>query len=413
MAAHIGSESVPEPTERFDWLAGARLVDLERGVVTEPSSILIRSGRIAEILVGSPPRGSKNVLRTEGLYLLPGLITCHVHLQATYPYSQRDPREVPEVTARRAAQHAARLPITGIAAVRTVHEQSQADLRVRREVALHGPLIPRIVAGGRALTAPLGHGDGLGAVVAQGCEGFYRAALEELKDGADHVKIFASGGLARAGEALDKSELSIGEMAGAVQAATEHGTYVVAHSATSSSIRLGLEAGVRSFEHAYVIDAVTAREIASAGAYLTPTLVVTDAFDWMTTAGFAPDAIDRSRRMRQRHLESISMAVEAGVAIVHGTDFPPEAISNGTSLLVRELELMVAAGLSHLDSLRSATVTAARLLGISNQAGHIGIGRSADFVGVSDNPLHTVSTLRTIKLTVLAGQLVRAPAGGT
>jgi imidazolonepropionase-like amidohydrolase len=201
--------------------------------------------------------------------------------------------------------------------------------------------------------------------------------------------------------------MSRSEMVGAVRAATEKGTYVVAHAATSSSIRVGLEAGVRCFEHAYILHETTAKEMVDARAFLTPTLVVTHSPDWMAEAGFSPEAAKRTHQMAGRHLQSIAAAVIAGVSIVHGTDFPPSGRTDGTTLAIRELELLVEAGLAPVDSLRAASTTAARLLGISESAATIQVGARADLIGVSSNPLQSVSTLRSPSLMVSAGKVVK------
>lgn len=390
------------------WLAGGRTIDLQAGVASAPVAIRIESGRVAEV-ASAAPDGAGDVVDCHGLFLLPGITTCHVHLQATYPYSVRDPNEPPARTALRAAAHAERLLVAGITTIRTVHEQAQADLHVREAAAQGWVQAPRIIAGGRALTIPGGHGDGLGAVVASGPDGFYRAARAELEAGAEHVKIFASGGLARAGESLDRPEMSREEMAGAVQAAGERGTYVVAHVASSVVVRLGLEAGVRSFEHAYSLDAVAAAEMADAGAYLTPTLVVTHAVDWMERAGFDAAARDRSSRMAGTHAASAAAAIGAGVRILHGTDFPPAAASDGTTIAVRELELLVEAGLAPVDALRAVTRTPAALLGLGPASWTIASGALADIVAVDADPLQSVSALRHLRVLVRRGRLVAPP----
>jgi imidazolonepropionase-like amidohydrolase len=396
------------------WLDGGQVVDVVGERILPPAALRIADGLIAEITDHAPP-GAPDIVDCDGLFLLPGLASCHVHLQATYPYSERDPNEPAATTALRASGHASRIRRSGITTVRTVHEQSQADLFVRDAAAKGWVSAPRIVAGGRALTTPGGHGDGLGAVVASGPDGFRRAALGELAAGADHVKIFASGGLAREGEALDRPEMTRDEMAAAVQAAAEQGTYVVAHAASTSAIRLGLEAGVRCFEHAYVLDLATARELAGAHAYLTPTLVVTHALDWMETAGFDASAVDRSRRMAAIHVESAAAAIESGVTILHGTDFPPAASSHGTSLAILELELLIRAGMSTAAALRAATVSPGELMGFGPSFGTLVPGAPADVVAVTANPFSSVSALRSLSTVVAGGELVQtvSSSGGT
>ncbi|HEX5466127.1 MAG TPA: amidohydrolase family protein [Candidatus Limnocylindrales bacterium] len=390
------------------WLSEARLVDLEQATASPPLTLEIQDGRVAE-LRAAPPMGEHHVVDCRGLFLMPALTTCHVHLQATYPYAARDPDEPAARTALRAAAHATRLLPLGIATVRTVHEQHQADLRVREAIDRGWARGPRIIAGGRALTAVGGHGDGLGAATASGEDGFYGAAMRELEAGADHIKIFASGGLARAGEALDRPELSQAEMRGAVRAAQSAGTYVVAHAASAQAIRVGLEAGVRCFEHAYLLDSSTAARMAEAKAYLTPTLVVTHTDDWMAAAGFDRPARERSARMAATHLASAKTAIEAGVQILHGTDFPPDGHSSGTTLTVRELELLVAAGLTAPQALLAATRAPASLLGLASTSTSLGRGAPADLIGVADDPLYSVSALRDLRLVMHAGELVVGP----
>ena len=195
-------------------------------------------------------------------------------------------------------------------------------------------------------------------------------------------------------------------MRAAVDAATERGTYVVAHAAGSATIRRGLEAGVRSFEHAYLLDDETARAMADARAFLTPTLVVTNASDWMAATGFDRAAVERSAAMADVHLASARRAIEAGVSIVHGTDIPSDGESDGTMLAVRELELLVAAGATTLSALQAITLTAARLLGQEGAIGEVRPGAVADFVAMPDDPMQSVSALRSLDFVMAAGAVV-------
>ena len=203
--------------------------------------------------------------------------------------------------------------------------------------------------------------------------------------------------------------MSRDEMAGAVRAARERGTYVVAHASSSMAIRVGLEAGVRCFEHAYMLDPDTAAEMVDADAYLTPTLVVTHALDWMEGAGFDAAAQGRSSRMADLHTASAAAAIEAGVHIVHGTDFPPGARTGGTTIAVRELELLVDAGLTPLDALRAATRTPGTLLRLGPEFGTLGVGAPADVIAVEADPLRSVSALRRIRMVMREGAIVVNP----
>jgi imidazolonepropionase-like amidohydrolase len=269
---------------------------------------------------------------------------------------------------------------------------------------------PRILGAGRAISTKGGHGQGVGCAYATGEQEFYEAALAELAAGADHVKIFINGGLAGAGEDYEQPEMSDGEIRGAVRAAAEHDTYVVAHSGESAAIRQALAEGVRCFEHAYRLDADTAALLARPGIFLTPTLCVTRSEPWMRAAGLAEHSIENARNAADDHLASIQRAIRAGVTLVNGTDIPPGDLVDGTPAAVYELQLMADAGLSPLLSLQSVSVNAARLLGISDYVGQIRPGYVADFVAVAGNPLDDVAALRTISLVVQGGAVVREEA---
>lgn len=385
------------------WLADLHVIDTETGDATE-SAIQILEGRIAQVTDRLPTGVSAESLG--GAYVVPGLISMHAHLQGVYPHSLRDEREPAAKTALRAAWRARQTVRAGITTVRCLHEQSAVDIALRDAIRTGQSLGPRIYASGRAITTTGGHGHGLGCHVADGKDGLLRAGREELAAGADQLKIFVSGGLARAGESLDEPQMTLDEMEGAVSAATQHGTYVVAHAGGSASIRLGIDAGIRSFEHAYQLDAATAALMADVGAFLTPTLVVTHVFEWMSAVGFASTDIDRSKDASEKHFESIATAIEAGVTVVMGTDFPPGSHDRGVPLAVREMELLQKAGLSPLGAIQAATLNAARLLR-SPELGRVKIGNPADLVAVRGNPIEDIHAMEHIVMVMQDGNIVR------
>ena len=393
------------PTESF--FTNCRIVDVDAGLTTSRQTIRVREGTVADTDAGSPPVAA-DIVDLRGRYVLPGLINCHTHLQGQYPYSRRSAGELPSVTALRAAYQAGRTLHAGITTVRCVHEQSRADLAVRSADAAGWVTAPGILGAGRALTVPGGHGDGLGCVVASGRAGFREAAATELAAGADHVKIFLTGGLARGTESIDDLQMAPSEIAGAVEAAKASDTYVVAHAGGAQAIQAGLAAGVRSFEHGYRLNTTVAEQLAAAGAFLTPTLVVTHATDWMTRLGFDQKAIDRTKAVRQEHEHSVQLAITAGIHLVSGTDFPPaDDWGSGCPMLVREIELLQAAGLTPLESLRTATVTAADLLGLAEKIGIIAPDARADLIAVQNDPLDSPSALRQIQVVIKSGAIIR------
>ena len=219
-------------TSQTSWLANATVVDVEEGRALVERSVEIVDGAIAAISATLPP-GQSNVIDVGGRFVVPGLISCHTHLSIVFPMSATDPTENPAATVLRAAKRARDALGAGITTLRCVHEQHRADLWLRDAQRRGWADVPRIFGAGQAITTPKGHGAGAAWAEAEGEEDFYRAAIEELEAGADHVKVAINGGLAREGEEISRSEMTDEELDGTVRAAQEHGTYVVAHSGAS------------------------------------------------------------------------------------------------------------------------------------------------------------------------------------
>jgi imidazolonepropionase-like amidohydrolase len=342
-----------------------------------------------------------------GRWLLPGLISCHTHLSVVFPFSDTDEAENPALTAYRSAARATAALRAGITTIRCVHEQNRADLLLREAAGRGWISAPRILGAGRAVSVRGGHGAGSGCAYASGEDEFHAAALAELGAGADHVKIFINGGLASAGERVERPEMTDGEIRGAVRAAAHHDTYVVAHSGESATIRQALAQGVRCFEHAYRLDDDTAALLARRGAYVTPTLCVTRSQSWMRANGFAEHTIANAASAADEHLASIQRAIRAGVTLLNGTDYPPGDLVDGVPVAVHELLLMAGAGLSPLQALQSASVNGAALLGIGAHVGQVRPGYAADLIAVGANPLADITALRDISLVVQAGRVIR------
>jgi imidazolonepropionase-like amidohydrolase len=324
--------------------------------------------------------------------------------------SDTDPHEAPAVTAARATLRAKAALAAGITTVRCVHEQHRVDLWMRDAQRGGWLEIPRIYGAGRGITTPGGHGSGAACAEAQGEEGFYEAALAELAAGADHVKIFISGGLAREGEDPSRPEMTDGELTGTVRAAGEHGTYVVAHSGGSLAIRQALERGVRCFEHAYELDDETAGLLARQGAYVTPTLVVTRCEPWMRANGFGEATIANAKMAAEGHMASIERAISAGIPLLAGTDLPPADDVGGLPATVVELTLLEEAGLTRVEALRSATTTPALLMGAADVLGRVQPGFRADLLVVPENPLEDMRALGDVHLVLQDGRAVGGSA---
>jgi len=388
------------------WFSNAQIVDVTTGEIYQNRHFEIVAGVITQIQMDSPA-ASEKAIDLNGQYVLPGIISCHTHLSVVFPFSETDESEHPALTAYRSAQRAHDALQAGITTIRCVHEQNQADLYLKRAMARGWSKGPRIFGAGRALSRPLGHGAGADCSYAEGFEGFYQAAVGELDAGADHIKIFINGGLAHAGESPDIPEMTDEEIAGAVKAAHEHDSYVVAHSGESGAIMQALNQGVRSFEHIYNLNEETANALASRGAFVTPTLCVTRSESWMRKNKFEEHSIQNALRASEQHLVSVKRAIKANIPMVNGTDYPPGDLVDGLPAALHEMYLMHEAGLTPLQTLGSISSTAAALLKQSDTLGQIAPGFAGDFITVNENPLKNLDTLRNITSVYQGGILVR------
>jgi imidazolonepropionase-like amidohydrolase len=391
----------------------ARLVDVVEGRIIDGKAVRVdRSGKISEI--GESTRVAASLEKNEqtidlgGRYLFPGLISCHTHLSVVFPFSLTDPNENPAVTAYRSAQRATEALKAGITTLRSVHEQNQADLMLRAAAKSGWFEGPRIFGAGRALSTPNGHGKGSACSYAKDFDGFYKAASEELAAGADHIKIFITGGLAHAGESPDIPEMTDDEISGVVKAAEEHGTYVVAHAGESKAIQQALRLGVTSFEHGYVMDQETVDAMKAKNVFYSPTLCVTRSESWMRAKGFEEPSIQNALKASERHLESVKLAIKADLRMTNGTDYPPGDLVDGVPAALHELFLMHEAGLSTLKSLQSITSTAAALIRQENSLGQIREGFEGDLIALEGNPLDDPQNLRKIDLVVQAGRVINS-----
>ena len=393
-------------SDQADWLTNVHVVDVTDGTVLRNRSIEIVDGVIRAVST-TLPAAQANVVDTEGRFVVPGLVSCHTHLSIVFPMSATDEGESPAATVLRAAKRAREALDAGITTVRCVHEQNRADLWLRDAQRWGWAEAPRIFGAGRAITTPHGHGAGAACVAAAGEDEFYRAASEELKAGADHIKIFINGGLAREGEGLSRSEMTDEELSGAVRAARQQGTYVVAHSGASPAIRQALSRGVRCFEHAYDLDMPTALLLAREGAYVTPTLVVTRCEPWMRANGFAEATIANARAAADGHLQSIRNAIGAGIPLLCGTDLPPADDVGGLPATVLEMKLLQEAGLSRVAALQTATTNPAKLMGAADHIGQVQPGFGADLVVVDENPLDDLAALGAVRVVLQEGRAVK------
>lgn len=383
-------------------LRGGHVLDLTDGT-WRTADVRLDEGTITAIGPASAERDADEVDVT-GRFLMPGLIDGHVHVTAF----SAELRDLEDTAGSYITAHAARTTRAmlgrGFTTVRDMGGADHGLARAQAEGLLPGP---RLFFCGHALSQTGGHGDmrlpgddrppaaGLGpgiSTVADGVDAVRRAAREELRRGADHIKIMASGGVASPTDRIDSTQFSIAEITAAVEEAAAANRYVGAHAYTARAINRALRAGVRSIEHGNLLDAESLTLLRARDAFLVPTLVTYWALQREGREhGLSATSWAKVEAVLDRGLAAVELAHEAGVRIVFGSD-----LLGGMHRYQNEEFRLRAQVQPIIDVIRSATTTAAELLGRSGRLGVLAPGATADLLVLDADPLADVTVLADI-----------------
>lgn len=384
-------------------LVGARLID---GTGSEPvrgRAVVVESGRIAAVVdEAALPRGRRVDL--DGATLLPGLINCHVHLCFG---AEADPvrpvREEPlAFTAIKALVRARQCAQAGVTTVRDLGGREHVELGVRRALAEGLAAGARIVAAGRPVCMTGGHGHFVGRE-ADGADDVRRAVREQLKAGADVIKLIATGGVMTPGVEPGSPQLTLDEMRAGVEEATKAGRRTAAHAMSSEGIANAVEAGITTIEHGVYLTEEIVAEMVRRGTYLVATLNAPVAIVKGGVAAGIPDfMVRKSEQVMAAHARSFRLACAAGVRIAAGADSGTPL--NGHGSLLPELALMVEHGLSPLAAIRAATGTAAEAIGLGGEIGRIAPGYRADLLAVAGDPAERIEALADVRCVLIGGR---------
>lgn len=356
-----------------------------------------------------PPEAADQVVDLTGKTVLPGLFNVHVHLALRLPFTERrvDPFDRGQrvlLIYRRALEAI----YSGTTSIRCVGEAHFADLEVRNSIRKGVLPGPRIQSAGHALIATAGHGhNSMGCLEADGVEGFRRAAREQLRAGADLIKICLTGGIGTPGEKPADKQMAEDEVAAVVEVAHSANRLVASHTGGVGPVKDCVRLGVDCIEHGYSFDDEAAQMMADAGTRLVPTLCVTQELDYMRRHGVQEWMLTKAKAAAAEHMASIRRAVAAGVTICNGTDMLPSDPVDGTVATIREVELLVEAGLTPLEAIRAATHNSAELCGVLAETGTISAGKQADLLVVDGKPDQTIRDLRNVQLVMRGGAIFR------
>lgn len=400
------------------------LVDTAAGKLLGPSTVIIEGNRVREVSPGKvDPPGATIIRLAAGSTCLPGLMDMHTHLTSETSrdsYSEGFRMNDADI-AFKGAVFAERTLMAGFTTVRDLGERGSGVSVSLRNAVNQGMLKgPRIYTAGKSIASTGGHADPTNGArrgllpdpgpedgVINNVDDARKAVRQHYKDGADLIKITATGGVLSYAKSSDNPQFTVEEVKAIVDTAKDYGYTVAAHAHGKEGMRRAILGGVTSIEHGTQMDAELYPLMKQHGTWYVPTIIA-GAFVTEKAAepGYYPEIVrPKALAIGPKIKGTAGAAYKAGVKIAFGTDagvFP-----HGQN--AREFELMVEAGMPPMFALQAATKYAAELLGVSNDLGSLAPGKFADLVAVPGNPIENIGVMKQVSFVMKDGVVYRGP----
>ena len=403
-------------------LRAGRLVDVDRGEVRRDQMVLVRLGKIEAIQPASAPLPSGiHVVDLSRYTVLPGLIDCHSHLigeaaaaDVLQPLERSEAQE-----ALSGVRNARATLLAGFTTVRDVGTyRAFVDVALRDAINDGTVIGPRMKVAGAYVTVSTGAGELVGAApdvtipasfrfgVANSVDQVRERVRAILNGGADFIKILATGAVFTRGTKPGVSEFTEEQIRAAVQQAAEYGTFVAAHAHGAEGIKRAVRAGVRSIEHGSLMDDEAIALMKQHGTWLVADIWNGDYTDSVGRAERWPeDILRKNTETTEIQRAGFRKAVAAGVKIAYGTD--SGIYPHGLNAM--QLPYMVKYGMTAMQAIRSATLSAAQLMRWQDSVGSIAPGKYADIIAVEGDALADLRSFRKVAFVMKGGVIYQRP----
>jgi imidazolonepropionase-like amidohydrolase len=400
-----------------------RLIDGRSEQPRTQISIVVEDGKFAKITAGYvQPAASDTLIDLKEHTVLPGLMDMHTHLQSQHSkesYTERFFMDQADY-ALRSTLHARRTLMAGFTTVRDLGDNGVNAIALRKAIDQGWVPGPRIFTAGKSLATTGGHADPSNALrgdyrrdpgplegVINGADDARKAVRQRYKDGADLIKLTATGGVLSLAASGQNPQFTEEELRAVVATAKDYGMIVAVHAHGTEGIRRAILAGVDSIEHGTFMTDDVIELMKQKGTYWVPTNM---AGEWVAkqaeVPGYFPEIVrPKAAAIGPAIRETFKKAQAAGVKIAFGTDSGVSPHGDNA----REFELMVEGGMPPMKAIQAATLQAAKLLRIDDRLGTIEPAKIADVVAVKGDPLANISAMRDVVFVMKAGAVYKQP----
>lgn len=414
---------VAATSEAATIIHAGRLIDGRSDAPRMKASIVIEEGRIARIVDGyaEPATGDK-VISLKDETVLPGLMDMHTHLQSQHSkdsYTERFFMDQADY-ALRSTMYARKTLMAGFTTVRDLGDNGVNSVALRKAIAEGWVTGPRIFTAGKSIATTGGHADPTNSLrgdfrhdpgplegVINGPDDARKAVRQRYKEGADLIKITATGGVLSLATNGQNPQFTDEELKAIVETAHDYGMIVAVHAHGAEGMKRAVLAGVDSIEHGTFMTDEIMSLMKERGTYYIPTIL---AGDWVAekakVPGYFPEVVrPKAASIGPMIYDTFRKANEAGVKIAFGTDTGVSPHGENA----REFELMVANGMSPMKAIQAATLTASKLLKIDDRLGTLEPKKIADVVAVKGNPLEDIKAMRDVIFVMKDGMVYKNP----
>ena len=396
------------------------LLDTNNGEISKAVTIRIKGNKILEVTKGyATPKKNDEIVNLKQSYVLPGFMDMHVHLAQEYvPKAERRSKIEPEYRALFAANAASKTLMAGFTSVRNLGDGGMETISLRDAIKEGLVIGPRIFTSGKTIATTGGHGDPTNGMpkdnysppspeegVIDSPEDAKKAVRQRYKDGADGIKITATGGVLSVAKSGENPQFTDEELNSIVATANDYGLWTAAHAHGKEGMKRAVIAGINSIEHGTYMDQEVMDLMKSKGTYYVPTIM---AGDWVAEKAKIPNFFPalvkpKAEKIGPQIQSTFAKAYKAGVKIAFGTDSGVSAHGDNW----QEFILMTNAGMTNQDALKSATIETAKLLMIEDKLGQIKPGMLADIIAVQQNPIEDISTVKNVIFVMKDGVIFK------